>query len=374
MKSSDETSKIEVKEVNILDPKQLLAFAQDTSEAGRSQLTNAVATFFDEHSLNEAEQKIASEILVNLVKQAEVDLRQSLAERLSTQENVPAEVILFLANDVISVAKPILLHSPLLRDIDLIQIISSRGSDHWRSISERQELSPIIVDRLIDMNDPETALRLIANERVVFPKNCIRKLVKVSLRSEELQAPLLRRPEIDSDTAIDLYLCVSQALRREIVERFSIPESVIDKAIENLVQELSYEAKGIRQVTPEMLTLAQRFMERGEINADLLIKTLRRGQISFFIALFSKKSGFPSDVVVKLVQKEGGKSFTIVCRSLGMMKSEFASIFLLSRGIRTGDKIVDQRELAMVLKYYDSIKDFDVQRIMKSWQKNSDFI
>jgi uncharacterized protein (DUF2336 family) len=374
MKSSDETSKTKAKEVNILDPKQLLAFAQDTSEAGRSQLTNAVATFFDEHTLNENEQKIASEILVNLVKQAEVDLRQSLAERLSTQENVPADVILFLANDVISVAKPILLHSPLLRDIDLIQIISSRGSEHWRSISQRQELSPVIVDRLIDMNDPETALKLIANERVVFPKNCIRKLVKVSLRSEELQAPLLRRPEIDSDTAIDLYLCVSQALRKEIVERFSIPEAVIDKAIENLVQELSYEAKGIRQVTPEMLTLAQRFMERGEINADLLIKTLRRGQISFFIALFSKKSGFPSDVVVKLVQKEGGKSFTIVCRSLGMMKSEFASIFLLSRGIRTGDKIVDQRELAMVLKYYDSIKDFDVQRIMKSWQKNSDFI
>jgi hypothetical protein len=53
-----------------------------------------------------------------------------------------------------------------------------------------------------------------------------------------------------------------------------------------------------------------------------------------------------------------------------MMKSEFASLFLLSRGIRTGDKIVDQRELAMALKYFDALKDFDVGRIVKSWQKN----
>ena len=77
---------------------------------------------------------------------------------------------------------------------------------------------------------------------------------------------------------------------------------------------------------------------------------------------------------MKLIKKDGGKPFALACRSVGMMKSEFASIFLLSRGISTGDRIVDQRALAMALKYYDTIKEFDVKRIMKVWAKNTEMI
>jgi hypothetical protein len=75
-----------------------------------------------------------------------------------------------------------------------------------------------------------------------------------------------------------------------------------------------------------------------------------------------------------MIQKDGGRPFVIGCRSIGMMKSEFASLFLLSRGIRTGDKIVDQRELALALKYFDALKDFDVGRIVKSWAKDPTLI
>ena len=64
--------------VNILDPKELLACAQDTSDAGRQRLAKAVSQFFDDRQLNETEQSLASEILLNLIRQAEVDLREAL--------------------------------------------------------------------------------------------------------------------------------------------------------------------------------------------------------------------------------------------------------------------------------------------------------
>ena len=45
----------------------------------------------------------------------------------------------------------------------------------------------------------------------------MKKIVKAALKSEELQAPLLRRPEVDTDVAVDLYMVVSDALRREMI-------------------------------------------------------------------------------------------------------------------------------------------------------------
>lgn len=364
----------EIERVNVLDPQELLQYAQDTSDAGRQRLARAVAHFFEENNLNDHEKDLAGDILLNLVRQAEQDLREALSERLAVQANVPPELVVFLANDEIPVARHVLLHSPVLNDVDLIYIITSKGQDHWQTIAKRDALSPSVADKLIDTGDPGTVMSLIDNARVNLQKSSMRKLVKFSLKSEQLQAPLLRRPEVDADVAIDLYMVVSEALRKEIAGKFPIAGHLVDHAIEDLIHELSNEAKGLRQTTPEMLALAKRFNDRKEVTADLMIKTLRRGQIGFFLALFGERIGLSPDDVVKLIQKDGGKPFVVACRYTGLMKSEFASLFLLSRGIRTGDKIVDQRELALALKNFDAMKDFDVQRIMKTWLKNPELI
>jgi len=304
-------------EVNILDPKQLLQYAQDTTKIGKFRLANAVAQFFDEKKLSKAEQDLTSEIMLNLIRQAELDLREALAERLSVLSNVPSEVIVYLANATISVARPILQHSPVLSDVDLIYIIASKDEDYWDSIAKRKKIGSVVANRLIDTGNPKTILSLIDNQRVVLQKNCLKKLIKVSLKSEELQASLLRRPEIDGDLAVGLYTCASKYLRKEIAEQFNLPVAVIETALESLVEELSQEVKGSRQVTSEMVALARRFMERNEISPDLMIKTLRRGQISFFIALFATKISFTSEAVLKLLQKDDGKSFALACRSVG---------------------------------------------------------
>lgn len=360
--------------VNILDQQQLLECAQDKSPEGRRQLAQAVSSFFGDSILTDHEKELASEILMNLIRQAERDLREALSERLSVQDNVPAELIVFLANDEISVARPVLLHSPVLNDVDLLYIITSRGEEHWQAIARRESLSATVTDRLIDTGDTLTMMNLLENDKLTLQKNSMRRLVKSSMKSEALQVPLLARPEVDPEIAIDLYMVVSEHLRKEISQKFQINAQLVDEAMESLVHELSSEAKGVRQTTQEMVALAARFGARGEITPDLLIKTLRRGQIGFFVALFSQGVKLSPESIVKVAQKEGGKSFVVICRAVGMIKSEFASVFLLSRGLRTEDRIVDQRELAQALKNFDQIKDFDVQRVMKSWQADESLI
>jgi len=368
------TETIDIGGVNILDPKHLIHFAQDTTRAGRVKLAHAVSEIFVEKELSAQEQRLASEILINLVRQAEVDLREALAEQLAVVDTAPQELMVFLANDQISVAESVLMHSTVLNDVDLMYVIASKGNAYWQAIAKRDNLSPMVADRLIDTEDTSTVLNLIDNQRAVLQKGSMKKLVKAALRSEELHAPLLRRPEVDTEVATDLYLVVSEALRREISDKFKPMEHVVTQALEALVHELTSEARGIREYTPQMIMLAKRYQERGEINPDLMIRTLRRGQIGFFVTLMSERVKLAPEYVLRLIQKEGGRHFVVACRYLGMQKADFASVFLLSRGLRTGDKIVDQRELAMALKYFDTISDYDVERIMRTWVKNPEMI
>jgi len=348
----------------------LLRLAQDATPRGRYALANAVSNFFEHDDLNSMERHLVIEIMMKLINRTEIDLREALAERLSVLENVPAEVIIFLANDVISVARPILEQSPVLNDADLVYIISSKSAEYWQSIARRERLNPLVVRRLVDTGDTGTAASLADNAHIVLHRNTLGRLIKASLTQESMHASLLRRPEIDAELAGELYACVSKALRREITQRFNLSPAVIEVALDNLVAELCQETNGVRKVTSEMATLARRLRERGEITPVQMIKTLRRGQMSFFIALFAEQLGLAHQFVMMLMKKDAGKSFGVACRSVGMMKSEFASIYLLSSTLRSGEKAVDQKELAEALKHYDTIKDTDVQRIRKEWARH----
>ena len=249
--------------INILDPKHLLKFAQDHSKEGRANLARAVTDCF-QNDLTDVEKSLAGAILMNLVRQAERDLREALAEKLAVIDNVPKDLIVYLANDEISVARSVLTHSPVWQDIDLLHVIQSKGREYWQAIAHRGELSPMVCDKLIDTRDPSAVLALIDNQRVHLQKGSLKKLIKVAVRSDELQAPLLRRPEIDSDTAVELYMVVSQALRREIAGRFQVNQQAIERAMDSLVQELSNESRGRPDVSEDIYALAKKFKERGE--------------------------------------------------------------------------------------------------------------
>jgi uncharacterized protein (DUF2336 family) len=240
--------------------------------------------------MNDSEQEIASEILMNLVKQAETDLREALSEHLSVHERVPHEVMVFLANDEIAVAKNVLMHCPLLHERNLIDIIAAKGNAHWQAIAQRANLSAAVSNRLVETSDPTTMLQLIDNQRTNLEKATLKKIARAALVSEELQAPLLRRPEVDAEIATDIYMVVSDALRREITTRYNVPHSVVERAMENIVQELNQAAQGSKEVTPELQSLARRMAHRDEVSVDTMIKVLRRGQMAFFIALFAEKA------------------------------------------------------------------------------------
>jgi hypothetical protein len=56
------------------------------------------------------------------------------------------------------------------------------------------------------------------------------------------------------------------------------------------------------------------------------------------------------------------------------MKPDFASIFLLSRSARPGDKVVDPSELTRVLDLFDRIKLESAKKVVEHWRLDPDYL
>ena len=361
----------DVSEVSNFRPEFVLELARDKTEQGRRILSEEVSRIF-ESALSESERHIAAEILMTLICQAEVDLRQALAERLSVIDDVPEKLILTLSYDVIEVAGTVLKNSSVLSDMDLIEIIHAKDTSYWQSIAQRTKLSAHLVDSLVATGDSATALHLVSNDNLRFSRKSMKRMGIIAVDSEKLQAPLLQRPEVDNEMALSLYLLVSNELRKEILDTYNINAIDLDHAMQDIIDDMTRSLRQRFDVSRQMMGVAQQFAGRNEITSDLLIKTLRRGQVGFFIALFAQWLDVSPKFIRVLIEKEGGKHLAAACRAAGVLKSEFASIFLLSRSFRDEDKVVDQEELATALKNFDQINPAAAKRVLSAWSDGLD--
>jgi len=102
---------------------RLVNLASETGSDQRRQLLSEITSVFleDTNSYSDVENQFFGEIMGKVAFDLEKEVRQELAKSLATEASAPRDLIMRLAHDEISVAKPIIEKSPVLNDDDLVE-------------------------------------------------------------------------------------------------------------------------------------------------------------------------------------------------------------------------------------------------------------
>ncbi len=357
----------------------LLALARQRSMESRSKLVQIIADLFNSGAsvLSERERALMSDILEKLVREVELDVRARLAEQLAENENVPPHIMKELARDDILVAKPVLMRCDLLRDNDLIEIVHQRTTEHQLAIARRRKVSAVVSDALVEAGTDDVVRTLLENAGAELSQATMEYLVEQSQRVDSFQEPLVRRHDLPDTLAKRMYLWVGAALRQSLVDGYGLDPRALDEVVEKCAIEGAKEMAQVRhaqQGSNAAQKLARELRERGHLNAEMLLKVLRQGEIQLFEAMLSEWSGIAPSALKRLVYQSGGQPLAILCKALGIDKPTFTSIFLLSRVGRRDEQIVDPGELAGVLKLYDQAASDTANSVIARWRSDPDYI
>lgn len=368
-----------------LDAEDLLQLARDKSVDGRTRLAEIVGDLFlgKSNVLSEQERVIMTEILRHLIHDVEMNVRKTLADRLASFPHAPAELVRTLANDEIEVAHNILRQTPVLHDLELIEIIQHRTYEHQLSIAMRDSVSEAVSDALVETGNVTVIKTLVENPRADISDNTMEYLVSESEHRKPLQQPLLERPDMNPELAKKMYWWVSAALRQHIMDQYDIDVSELDAAMEGSVHQLMGDNPGKAStaeiIDPSALPHRQRMTEKYAdpvegVSASDLLQLLRNGDIARFLAVFSRASGLRTQLIKRLVYEPGGEGLAIICKSSGMSKSDFSSLFLLSRAARPGDQSVDPKEVPKALAFFDKLPMETAQKVTARWRLDPDYL
>jgi uncharacterized protein (DUF2336 family) len=368
--------------VTTVDPKQmqeLLALARVRAGEGRASLFESMSDLFvsDSARLSARERAMMHDILRKLIGDVEMSIRRELADRLSAAddaEDVPEELVTLLANDEIAVARPILLNSQLLADRALVEIVRRRSQEHRLVIATRESLSSEVSDALIAEAEVDVIVTLIENDDAEISRLAMEYLVEQSRRVDRFQEPLLQRQDMPPELAYRMFWWVSAALRRYVLESFTVDVTDIDRHLETAA---AAALENLGSGDSKAVLLVARLDERGELTERLLVQCLREAQVPVFIAGLARRLVVGLDTARFITYDPGGEGLALACRMLEFSRANFATVYLLSRGAQEGEQanvITDPRRLNNILRFFDDTTAEQATIALNYWRKDSAYL
>lgn len=351
------------------DGEFLLSLAREKSGRRRQLLAETISDLFTGkgHVLTERERTLMFDILQKMLHNAEMEVRRIIAEQLSGLPDAPHDLITLLANDEIEVAFSILQDSAVLEDEDLIEVIRHRAQEYHLAIAVRNNISEAVSDVLVETGDENVITTLLKNSGSAISQTTMEYLVEESKRVDAYQKPILRRDDLDPDLAKRMYLWVTVALRKFILEHFELDKTVLDDLLEKT-------ADGATKETPNKSDeLAKGVEIEGLGLAKMMIRALRDGEIFLFEAMFRRLTGLRNTLVKRIMFEPGGEGLAIACKATGISTKDFTTLFSLSRLTSEKSNGINSAEIQRILEFYENLPEKAAKETLASWRRNVDY-
>jgi uncharacterized protein (DUF2336 family) len=282
-----------------------LILTRDDDESVRERLAAKIVALVPEFSKEERQKirALSDKVLETLARDHAVKVRQIVAEALKDSVHAPPAVIHKLARDIeIQVAGPILEHSPLLTDEDLLEIIAAgpiRGA--LNAIAKRRQLSDKLSDGVAVAAlakpgvESNSVRRLLQNQSAQIREDTLDRILDQASRVPTWHEPLVQRPTLPMKAIKRLAAFVGRNLLEALQQRPDL-DAATAKDVAKAVQR-RLEAEGAAAEAPPV----------GEQAIAAAIGAGKREAVAVALARDAK---LPASIVSAILASKSAKAVT----------------------------------------------------------------
>lgn len=300
---------------------------REPSAAMRARVTQKIASGYAGGMFSESESQLANDIFRLLLKDTEARVRKVLAEELKHTMQVPRDIMLALARDVAEVATPILQHSYVLSEEDLIQIITAtRDYAKWMAIAERDSISKELAHALVETREPDVAKKVIRNRNAVMSDTTIELIMDEFARDNSVLGELVYRGGLSSMFAEKLFHIVSDTLKKQLTKKYRLNRLVVDETVGS-----SRETATLQFLSPwmsqlEINKLIDQMHRNKRLSDSVIIRSLCIGDLRFFETAIARRVGIPASNARILILDPGPLGFKALYESCGLPANFYQAV------------------------------------------------
>ena len=324
--------------------------------------------------LTPQERHMAGDVLVELMRDADIELRESVAKRLVMLNEAPRTILLMLAKDDIRVARYVLEESKSLTDSDLIQIGRKVSGEHRKVIAQRRHISDAVVDAIVEFLEEDVVETLLKNKGANFSETALQRILTVSRSHPAYVELLVKREELRPSHGLTMFWWADGATRRKILHRFAVTRNVLQESCQDLFPKAAAEGwsdPGVRKAL-QFIERRQRnraAMERSDF--DTLEEAIEAAEISGLTRALTEEisyiAGIKPATGAQILTDKTGEAIAILCKAPGVKRNYIEKVWrALRRPVHDVDGEIHP-DLASVIQVYDVISTDKAQTVLRYW-------
>ncbi len=348
---------------------KLMELAKETSsEKRRDMLREVTDIFFEKESdRSDSESQMFDEIIVAVANDMTDEVRRELAAKVARAKTPLRRTARRLATDSITVARPVLQHSSILSDEDLVEIVKSKPQDHLMAVSKRQNIAEVVSAALVEKGEDPVVASLLENETAKINRVTFETITERAKTSELLQAPLVKRKTVPLDLLHEMYSVVEQQLRQHVMARFdSVSEAELADALKKSRSRINVAYGGQPADLDDAKAWLRQVTDSKRLNPPMLVQLLRDSKKTHFLCALSYLTDMPFNVVHRITGEKDIDALAILCRSANFEKPLFTSIAVIIIGGENG--VAQANKFA---EMYTQVPPAAAQRAVRFWKVRS---
>jgi uncharacterized protein (DUF2336 family) len=304
--------------------RQFISWIKTAPAGERAEATRALARAWLISDLTEEDRTAAEGALLMQLDDASPLVRQAMAEVFARSLEAPAAIVQALSVDQPSVALPILEHSPLLIDADLVDIVATGNSETQCAIARRINLPASVCAAIAEVGTAEAALELIENAFAELAPFSWDRIVERHGHLAAIRESMLVLEDLPGATRLALVAKLSETLAQFVVARNWLSadraERVASEALDRSTVNIAAASRG-----DDMQGLVRHLRVTNQLTAGLILRALLSGNVELFETALAELSELPRSRVAALLHDRGGASLSALLKRAGLPESTFAA-------------------------------------------------
>ncbi len=243
--------------------------------------------------LSEADRAHAHEILRVMAADAAEVVRRALAVTLKASRELPRDVALRLAEDIDSIAAPVIGFSPAFTDDDLAEIVRCSGPTKQLAVAERAVLGESTTLALAEHGHEDAVEAAIANDNARFADRALGAVLDRFADSSAITAGMAYRRVLPMSVAERLVEMVGDEVRRRLVDRHQLsPELAVEVALDTR-ERATVDLIAQADEAADLPAFCGHLHRQGRLSASLLLRAVAAGRIAFVEHAFARLAEVP---------------------------------------------------------------------------------
>lgn len=289
----------------------------------------------DKNPLSPQETKIIEDIFRVIAQGAEEEIRKTLAQQMAHSPNLPKDIAMKMAADIADVSHPILEHSPVLEETDLIEVMKYISDDATlMAIARRENLPESVTSKLIQKNNTHINKTVLASYGSAISDASYDHLTSGEHLDEETIHSIFDKGSLSVTITEKLLSRVTGKIRESLNEKYQVvfENKKIKKEMEKNLQLAASTIMGLRLADAQNQKMLEDLRESGKL---MPFSALSMCNCTMFEICLSRMARVPLNNVRILIYTHGKDGLSGLFKKAGIPSNLLNAAYIAVQALQS---------------------------------------